>query len=143
MSEWIEPKTDWKVSYDENGKYIGDYLNKDDYNRIINNIRFLKELADKHYLPFSIEEMGNDKTYSDFPYASEWNAIEQNIVSLIENTYPISYTGDYYYQDETPTLNYEDLNRIEGTLLNIYKILKGQDDSVVKLAFTLGNTERW
>lgn len=37
--EWIEPKTDWKVEYDENGNYIGDYVNVEDVNRMINNLK--------------------------------------------------------------------------------------------------------
>lgn len=37
--EWIEPKTDWKVEYDENGNYIGDYVNAEDVNRMINNLK--------------------------------------------------------------------------------------------------------
>ena len=39
--EWIEPKTDWKVEYDENGNYIGDYLNAKDLNRMSNNLNYL------------------------------------------------------------------------------------------------------
>lgn len=39
--EWIEPKTDWKVEYDENGNYIGDYVNAEDLNRIIRNLTYL------------------------------------------------------------------------------------------------------
>lgn len=39
--EWIEPKTDWKVEYDENGNYIGDYLNAKDLNRISSNVSYL------------------------------------------------------------------------------------------------------
>lgn len=41
--EWIEPKTDWKVEYDENGNYIGDYLNVKDLNRISINVSHLIE----------------------------------------------------------------------------------------------------
>ena len=41
--EWIEPKTDWKVEYDENGNYIGDYLNVKDLNRISINVSYLIE----------------------------------------------------------------------------------------------------
>lgn len=37
--EWIEPKTDWKVEYDEKGNYIGDYVNVEDVNRMINNLK--------------------------------------------------------------------------------------------------------
>lgn len=39
--EWIEPKTDWKVEYDENGNYIGDYVNAEDLNRITRNLTYL------------------------------------------------------------------------------------------------------
>ena len=59
--EWIEPKTDWKVEYDENGNYIGDYVNAEDVNRMINNLKniaaqirqilFSKHKFDVEYLP--------------------------------------------------------------------------------------------
>lgn len=39
--EWIEPKTDWKVEYDEKGNYIGDYLNAKDLNRMSSNVSYL------------------------------------------------------------------------------------------------------
>lgn len=39
--EWIEPKTDWKVEYDGNGNYIGDYLNAKDLNRMLSNLNYL------------------------------------------------------------------------------------------------------
>lgn len=39
--EWIEPKIDWKVEYDEKGNYIGDYLNAKDLNRISSNVSYL------------------------------------------------------------------------------------------------------
>lgn len=41
--EWIEPKTDWKVEYDENGNYIGDYVNAEDLNRMSSNLNYLKK----------------------------------------------------------------------------------------------------
>lgn len=39
--EWIEPKIDWKVEYDEKGNYIGDYLNAKDLNRMSSNVSYL------------------------------------------------------------------------------------------------------
>lgn len=47
--EWIEPKTDWKVEYDENGNYIGDYVNAEDLNRIIRNLTYLIMECKKQY----------------------------------------------------------------------------------------------
>lgn len=39
--EWIKPKIDWKVEYDEKGNYIGDYLNAKDLNRMSSNVSYL------------------------------------------------------------------------------------------------------
>lgn len=39
--EWIEPKINWKVEYDEKGNYVGDYVNVKDLNRISNNVLYL------------------------------------------------------------------------------------------------------
>ena len=56
---WQEPKTDWTVN---------DYFNYTDYNRIKNNIAYLREQALKLYINFPFTEMGSDKEgYSDFP----------------------------------------------------------------------------
>lgn len=38
--EWIEPKINWKVEYDEKGNYVGDYLNIADINRMSNNLLY-------------------------------------------------------------------------------------------------------
>lgn len=74
---WQEPKTDWTVN---------DYFNYTDYNRIKNNIAYLREQALKLYINFPFTEMGVDKEgYSDFPYAEEFNAMEDNLESLKNN----------------------------------------------------------
>lgn len=76
---WQEPKTDWTVN---------DYFNYTDYNRIKNNIAYLREQALKLYINFPFTEIGVDKDgYSDFPYAEEFNAMEDNLESLKNNTY--------------------------------------------------------
>ena len=49
---WQEPKTDWTVN---------DYFNYTDYNRIKNNIAYLREQALKLYINFPFTEMGSDK----------------------------------------------------------------------------------
>lgn len=79
---WQEPKTDWTVN---------DYFNYTDYNRIKNNIAYLREQALKLYINFPFTEMGVDKEgYSDFPYAEEFNAMEDNLESLKDNTYVVA-----------------------------------------------------
>lgn len=49
---WQEPKTDWLPT---------DYFNFEDYNRIKNNISYLREQALKLYINFPFTEMGSDK----------------------------------------------------------------------------------
>ena len=138
---WITPKTDWACRYDSNRKYIGDYLNKEDWRRIMGNLLYLKALADKMYPYFIIAEMGPLKDYIDYPYASEWNAVEENIGHLIDNTYQFMTWQQRTFYDNGYLPDYAELNRIESTTLKIYEILKGQYDSLPVLAFTLGGDD--
>ena len=51
---WQTPKTDWYGSVDANGHYEGDRFNAVDFNRIKNNLEYLREMAIKMYKEFSI-----------------------------------------------------------------------------------------
>lgn len=138
---WITPKTDWACHYDNLGRYTGDYFNKEDWRRIIGNLLYLKSLAYEMYPVFEFRDMGDVKEYPDYPYAEEWNAVEDNIDLLISNTYQF-YAGEkrsFFENSYFP--DYAELNRIESTSLKIYEILKGQYDSLPVLAFTLGGDE--
>ena len=76
---WQEPKTDWVIT---------DSFNFEDYNRIKNNIAYLRELSRTLYIDFPYENMGDDKTgYADFPYAEEFNNLEDNLESIKDNTF--------------------------------------------------------
>ena len=80
-SVWKQPKTDWKIEYDENGDYIGDYFEVADYNRIKNNLAYLKELTELLYntLPEYID-LGEDVTYgSAEPTASLMKKIQDDL----------------------------------------------------------------
>ena len=52
---WQEPKTDWTVN---------DYFNYTDYNRIKNNIAYLREQALKLYINFYARHRKMHKCYS-------------------------------------------------------------------------------
>lgn len=56
MAEWLTPKTDWKES---------DYFNIEDYNRIKNNIAYLKVFTDKLFSGF---EWITAKNLIPYPY---------------------------------------------------------------------------
>ena len=68
---WQTPKTDWKAS---------DFMNIEDYNRIKNNLNELRDMSRELWKEFPFEEMGEDKTYTDYGfYADEINRFEANV----------------------------------------------------------------
>lgn len=127
---WTEPKTDWVA---------GDYFNISDYNRIKNNIAYLRDLALTVYTNFPFEDMGVDKTsYSQYPYADEFNALESNLESLRQNTFLFddSEQKEWYENQRTP--NYEDFNRLERACLLFKEGLESQKSMKRRLSFRLG-----
>lgn len=132
---WLEPKTDWVSS---------DYVNYQDYNRIKNNIAYLKSLAFLLYKPFECDDdLGDDKTsYSDFPYADEFNSLENNLDCIRAHTF--AFFGDeakqWYPNNRTPT--FEDLNRLESACLKLYEGLNTQYSSKVRLSIRLGSMKK-
>ena len=78
---WSTPKTDWNGETVD-GVYTGDRFNAVDFNRIKNNLEYLRELAIKMYDEFAIQSVGSDKTVKDYFYADEINALEANLVTI-------------------------------------------------------------
>lgn len=127
---WQEPKTDWTAD---------DYVNMSDYNRIKNNIAYLRDLALTVYTDFSWQDMGVDKTsYSQYPYADEFNALENNLESLRQNTFLFddSEAKQWYENQRTP--NYEDFNRLERACLLFKEGFESQKSMKRRLSFRLG-----
>ena len=123
---WITPKTDWHGEVNTEGVYIGDRFNASDFNRIKNNLVYLRELAIKLYEKFNLKPVSEDKTPVDYFYADEINLIEENLNTLNSNTV----NGDYGY---TPTyiengnvMDFTELNRIEKATFDIYDKLTNQ-----------------
>lgn len=126
MTEWITPKTDWKVTYDEDtGEYVGDYFNSEDYDRIVNNMNVLRQL----YITI----------YGDSGEMVRFQPVEGKVyVIYVNRFYPIARSlnhccvwilnrayEDYLYFDNLkegdsfPT--YEKLNSLEKTMLLCYE----------------------
>ena len=132
-----KPKTDWKWISEE----AGDYFNVEDYNRIIGNIQFLHEFSAKLNTEFDIVYLPCKMSYSDYIYADEFNAIEDNLVAIGKGTYPyVSFDGKKYYPNQV-TPNYTDFNRMESLMLERYKYLISQDKGRRGLSFVLGGSE--
>lgn len=127
---WQEPKTDWSAN---------DYFNYTDYNRIKNNIAYLRDLALTLYIDFPFDDMGEDKaSYSDFPYAEEINALEDNLEYMKDYTYEFfdDDSKTWYANNRTPT--YEDFNRLENACLKLYTGFNRQEAMKHRLSFRLG-----
>jgi hypothetical protein len=127
---WIEPKTDWTSQ---------DTFNFSDYNRIKNNIAYLRERAVKLVKPFEIQDMGDDMTsYAELFDASKFNILEQNLETINNNAYLKDYGTKQTFYDNGVFIAYAELNRIESATLDIYNMLGRQEIGLRRLAFRLG-----
>lgn len=145
MGEFITPKTDWFGAVNaDSGLYEGDRFNYYDYNRIKNNIIFLRYYAEEVYKEFVCNKidrtgsLGNDKTVSDYFYASEINDIEEALADINKNTFKQNIGETPLYFDNGPTMDFNELNRIESVTLDIYEKLKNIITQRRMLVFNLG-----
>lgn len=123
---WQTPKTDWHGAVDANGVYSGDRFNATDFNRIKNNLTYLRDLAIKVYAEFNIVSLGNDRTPADYFYADEINQLEANLVTINSHTLKRSYGSAPTYNENGNTMDFAELNRLEGAILDLYDKLTNQ-----------------
>lgn len=138
---WQTPKTNWYGSTDVNGTYTGDRFNAVDFNRIKNNLNYLRELAIKSYPTFSIVSLGNDRTPADYFYADEINQLEQNLETINSNTLNRSYGTAPIYNENGLTMDYVELNRLESATLDLYEKLNNQHQGKRKFTWNFGMKE--
>ena len=126
---WMEPKTDWAAT---------DYFNAEDYNRIIGNLAYLKEFSRALVKEFTLADMGVEKAYSDFIYAREINAMEDNLETINLKTYGMNIGEKAVYKDNGNTPLYSEFNRMESAMVKLYEEMKLQKANLPRLAITLG-----
>ncbi len=134
---WTTPKTDWYGAV-VNGVYTGDRFNAVDFNRIKNNLVYLRDLAVKVYEEFSITAVGADKTTADYFYAEEINKMEQNLATINAKTLKMSYGTAPTYSDNGRTMDYVELNRLEGAISDLYDKLTNQYEGRRKFKWNFG-----
>lgn len=134
---WTTPKTDWYGAV-VNGVYTGDRFNAVDFNRIKNNLVYLRDLAVKVYEEFSITAVGADKTTADYFYAEEINKMEQNLATINAKTLKMFYGTAPTYSDNGRTMDYAELNRLEGAILDLYDKLTNQYEGRRKFKWNFG-----
>lgn len=135
---WTTPKTDWYGSTDADGVYTGDRFNAEDFNRIKNNLQYLRDLAIKLYAEFTISDMGNDRAQGDYFYADEINLLENNLTTINKNTLNKSYGTAPIYMDNGNTMDYTELNRLEGAILSLYENMTNALNSRRKFRWMFG-----
>ena len=137
---WQTPKTDWKVTYDAEGNYTGDYFNATDYQRIKGNLLVLKDMADELYSAVTLPTIP-EITATSFCYETVINALERSIDALANGTFAVGLfiTKTWYGNDYAPLS--DDLNRIEGACLTMHKMLPLQAKARKRLSFTLGGVQ--
>lgn len=123
---WVIPKTDWNGAASADGTYIGDRFNAADFNRIKNNLEYLREMAIKLYDEFAINALGSDRTPADYFYADEINQLEENLAIINNNTLRRSYGTAPTYVDNGRTMDFTELNRLESTILDLYNRLSNE-----------------
>ena len=125
---WETPKTDWHYELDSEGLYVGDRFNATDFNRIKNNLEYLRELAIKMYDDFTIHALGTDRTPNDYFYADEINQLEENLNTINYNSIKRSYGTAPSYTANGNIMDFAELNRLEGAILDLYDKLSNQND---------------
>lgn len=130
---WITPKVDWTSD---------DYINFTDYNRICNNLNWVKDEAIE--LGFSYPEwevMTLTTDYSDNPYADMWNTIVDNY-NLLDDIYPIFEPIEEVYSANGYYIAYGTLNTLEQTILLLDTVLSVAKANIPRLAITLGGNNK-
>lgn len=122
---WQTPKTDWSGEVVD-GVYVGDRFNAVDFNRIKNNLEYLRELAVKMYEEFTIQSLGNDRTPKDYFYADEINKLEANLTTINSKSLKRSYGSAPTYVNNGNTMDFKELNRLESAILDLYERLTNE-----------------
>lgn len=138
---WTTPKTNWNGGTAADGTYIGDRFNAVDFNRIKNNLDYLRELAIKLYDEFAINALGSDRTPADYFYADEINQLEENLTIINNNTLKRHYGTAPTYVNNGRTMNFTELNRLESAILDLYNRLTNQSEGRRKFQWNFGIKE--
>lgn len=126
MTNWQTPKTDWHGERDKQGVYTGDRFNATDFNRIHQNIQYLKEFAEKLYSDVPSIATIRTVQVGDFVYADEINQIEENFKKIAKFTFNRNYGSCPVYHDNDSFIDFRELNRLEGAILDMYDRLNNQ-----------------
>ena len=126
---WVTPKTNWKST---------DYFNCGDYNRIKGNLEYLHEQCCLLRKEITINDMGDDATWSTLWYADNFNNFETNLEKINIACYAFNIGTTLKFHSNGGFIKYDELNRIESACLRLYEQLARHKLSLRRIPFTLG-----
>ena len=127
---YITPKTDWVRT---------DRFNISDYNRIKNNLNYLHEKACIVFGDFDIIDMGDDLVvYTGLWDFEDFNNFESNLDTINQHMLNEDYGAKKTFYGNSPFINFEELNRIEGATVRMKTIIDGWYEGLYTLEFTVG-----
>lgn len=129
---WTTPKTDWVAT---------DYFNYTDYNRIKGNLLWLNDKVEEHFLNPETWNLGNNKNYQSYFYASEFNAFENCLESINNRAYGYDIGMKQQFSDLGVFIDYKELNRIEGACLRLYNMIMQIEGQSRRVAFRANGTD--
>lgn len=133
----LTPYTAWTIQYDSEGEYTGDFFNVEDYDRIKQNIEYLREYAYFLYGGFTLRGMAA-VTVESYGYASTIDALDANLEAIAANTFrPPNMLPVKQWRGNQPPPRADDWNRIENTCLLLFEQFERQFACLPKLAFEL------
>lgn len=133
----LTPYTAWTIQYDSEGEYTGDFFNVEDYDRIKQNIEYLREYAYFLYGGFTLRGMVA-VTVESYGYASTIDALDANLEAIAANTFrPPDMMPVKQWRGNQPPPGADDWNRIENTCLLLFEQFERQSACLPKLAFEL------
>lgn len=131
---WTTPVTNWTADRK---------FNLEDYNRIKNNLKYLRTLADSIYRSFDITELGEDLSDEEHWWSPiEINALEDALDEIFRaSALPINIGEKKSFQYNGLFIQYLELNRIESACLNIYTLAQSQARTRKHLKLVLGGVQ--
>ena len=147
---WITPKTDWHSTYDGAGEYQEDFFNIEDYNRIKNNLLYLREIGSELFYGIPVITVGADKHYpianspdwdNDNFFADEINKIEDGLEALDNAIALFNHGRKTTFYENGRFIGYAELNRIEKAELELYTYITDSIAGKLRFQFTLGMRE--
>lgn len=129
--DWIKPKTDWTIK---------SYVNKEDFDRIESNTKFIADFLNSIYYTIRLEPIKTGRNMLEYESLNDINRIEKNIETIRLNfTTPPGCLPRKVWRVRRG-FDYADMNRLERNLesLHYWATTKARDNQIFAGTFSCG-----